>query len=87
MIQFIIELSKNIDGIQIFVGEMQDIQKIDGPLDKDKNNNINIISKEHPAFTNYPGIKDERDWMFPNVNGYYSSFFSYWKKCQNNFKY
>ena len=87
VIQFIIELSKNIDGIQIFVGEMQDIQKIDGPLDKDKNNNINIISKEHPAFTNYPGIKDERDWMFPNVNGYYSSFFSYWKKCQNNFKY
>ena len=39
-----------------------------------------FISKEHPAFEYYPGIKDSRDWMFPNTDGYYPSFFSFWKK-------
>lgn len=41
-----------------------------------------IISKEHPAFTHYPGLKDERDWMYLKVTGYFSSFFSYWNKCK-----
>ena len=41
-----------------------------------------IISKEHPLFEHYPGKKDTRDWMFPEVTGYYPSFFSYWKKCE-----
>jgi deoxyribodipyrimidine photo-lyase len=40
-----------------------------------------FIAKEHPAFTYYPGIKDSRDWMYPQVTGYYASFFSYWKQC------
>ena len=40
-----------------------------------------IISKEHPAFIQYQGIKDARDWMFSAVTGYYGSFFGYWKKC------
>ena len=44
-----------------------------------KNSNT-FISKEHPAFEYYPGIKDSRDWMFPNTEGYYPSFFSFWKK-------
>ena len=39
-----------------------------------------FFSKEHPAFEYYPGIKDSRDWMFPNTEGYYPSFFSFWKK-------
>ena len=39
-----------------------------------------FIAKEHPAFEYYPGIKDSRDWMFPNTEGYYPSFFSFWKK-------
>jgi deoxyribodipyrimidine photo-lyase len=80
VIQFILDLSQNIGGIQIYVGEVQDIQKLYGGeivgLD-DK-----IISKEHPLFNDYPGIKDERSWMFPMVTGYFPSFFGYWKKCQ-----
>jgi deoxyribodipyrimidine photo-lyase len=43
-----------------------------------------IISKEHPAFDYYPGIKDQRDWMFPAVSGYYPSFFKFWQKCQQS---
>jgi deoxyribodipyrimidine photo-lyase len=80
VIQFIMDLSQNIGGIQIFTGEVQDIQKlyggeINGQAEK-------IISKEHPLFNDYPGIKDERSWMFPTVTGYFPSFFGYWKKCQ-----
>jgi len=41
-----------------------------------------FIAKEHPVFSYYPGIKDSCDWMFPQVTGYYPSFFSYWKKCE-----
>lgn len=80
VINFIIELAKNIEGIQIYVGEIQDIELAykNAAIDPSKF----IISKEHPAFTHYPGIKDHREWMFPEVNGYYPSFFGYWKKCE-----
>ena len=80
VLQFIIDLSKNIDGIILCTGEISDISglyKNDSLPDKEC-----IISKEHPAFTYYPGIKDSRDWMFADVTGYYNSFFSFWKKCE-----
>ncbi len=80
VMQFIIDLSKNIQGIVAYTGEIADI------VDLYKNSSTShekcIISKEHPAFTYYPGIKDSRDWMFPEVTGYYNSFFSFWKKCE-----
>ena len=84
VIEFIIGLSKNIEGIQIFTGEIEEIKNVY------KANNVwndqKIISKEHTAFTYYPGIKDQRDWMFPEVTGYYPSFFSYWKKAERSFR-
>jgi deoxyribodipyrimidine photo-lyase len=80
VIEFIINLAKHIAGIQIYVGEVEEIANVY------KASNIepseNIISKEHPAFDYYPGIKEEREWMFPSVTGYHPSFFSYWKKCE-----
>ena len=80
VIEFIIDLSKNIEGIQVYTGEIADIEN----LYKTNNTweNQKIISKEHPAFAYYPGIKDQRDWMFPEVNGYYPSFFAYWKQVK-----
>ena len=80
VLQFIIDLSKNIDGIILCTGEISDISglyKNDSLPDKEC-----IISKEHPAFTYYPGIKDSRNWMFADVTGYYNSLFSFWKKCE-----
>lgn len=74
VMQFILDLSKNIEGIQLFVGELDELIQLTG--------NAVIISKEHPAFEHYTGIKDSRDWMFPQVTGYFNSFFSYWKKCE-----
>jgi deoxyribodipyrimidine photo-lyase len=82
VIEFIINLSKNINGIQVYTGELEDIQKLyptANSFEKDF-----IISKEHPAFNHYTSSKDKREWMFPTVTGYYSSFFSYWKKCEAN---
>ena len=76
VINFIIGLSKNIDGIIVYVGEVDALIKQYADLTISNA----IISKEHPAFDYYPGIKDNRDWMFPNTQDYYPSFFSFWKK-------
>ncbi|MGB2703273.1 MAG: hypothetical protein WBC81_06390, partial [Chitinophagaceae bacterium] len=78
VVAFILELAKNIEGLQIFVGEVNKIPGI--------NQFPSIYSKEHPAFKHLPGIKDERDWIFPEVNGFYNSFFSFWKKCEQTLK-
>jgi len=82
VLNFIIELSKNIPEIQIFVGEIGELITLYSETGMDINNAI--ISKEHPAFDYYPGIRDQRDWMFPAVSGYYPSFFKFWQKCQQS---
>ena len=68
---FMLSLSKNIEGIKVFVGEFDEL-----PIGKSQ-----VIYKEHPNNHNYKGIKDERDWM-SSVKGYHSSFFSFWKKAK-----
>jgi deoxyribodipyrimidine photo-lyase len=79
VIDFILRLSKNIPGIQVYGGEVDDL------ISLYKSSSLNIadafIAKEHPAFRHYPGRKDSRDWLYPKVTGYYPSFFGYWKKC------
>jgi deoxyribodipyrimidine photo-lyase len=78
VIDFIIQLAANIPGLQIFTGEVNEIPGIHKfPA---------IYSKEHPAFNYYPGKKDERDWLFPEVKGFYNSFFAFWKKCEQQLK-
>jgi deoxyribodipyrimidine photo-lyase len=74
VLAFILQLASNIEGIHVFVGEVNEIPGL--------NNTKAIYSKEHPAFKHFPGIKDERDWLFPEVKGFYNSFFSYWKRCE-----
>ncbi len=76
VLSFIIDLSKNIEGIIIFVGEFKDVQKLY------ENPKRNIIFKEHPAFNHYNGVCDSRDWLAPNTTGYFNSFFSFWKKAE-----
>jgi deoxyribodipyrimidine photo-lyase len=80
VVDFILALSKNIPNIKWMVGE---IIELAGLYKNSELAGNGLISKEHPAFTHYPGLKDERDWMYPEVSGYYPSFFSYWKKCSN----
>ena len=76
---FILAIAKeNIAGIQVFSGEISNIPNI-SQVPK-------VISKEHPAFTHYPGQKDSRDWLVPEVSGYFPSFFGYWKKVEPRLK-
>jgi deoxyribodipyrimidine photo-lyase len=76
VIKFILFLAGQIKGLQVHVGECDDISKFY------TDPHTYIISKEHSAFRHYPGIKDDREWMFPSVSGYHPSFFSFWKKCE-----
>lgn len=77
VITFIISLSQNIQGIQLYCGEFAELQL----LYKDMQH-ADFIFKEHPLFTHYKGTKDQRSWMYEDVKGFYPSFFSYWKKCR-----
>lgn len=74
VLQFILALSRNIEGIQVFTGELNELSGI--------SRCTAIYSKEHPAFRHYPGQKDERDWLFPEIRGSFPSFFSFWKKAE-----
>jgi deoxyribodipyrimidine photo-lyase len=72
VLQFAIDLSKNINGIQIFVGEFTTLK---AHLSDSK-----IHYKEHPLFAHYTGTKHQRDWMVPSESAYVSGFFGFWKK-------
>ncbi len=76
VISFITGLSGNINNIQLYCGEWDHLQL----LYKEKQR-ADFIFKEHPAFDHYSGMADERSWIFPQVNGYFPSFSSYWKQC------
>lgn len=78
VMRFILQLAAQIEGLQVFTGEVGEIPGIrEFPA---------VISKEHPAFRHFPGTRDERDWIFPGVTGYYPSFFRYWSQCKTAWK-
>ena len=78
-LDFIISFSKeNIPNIQIYTGEFNSL--------KSEHSTRTVFYKEHPLNEHYVGIEDSRDWMF-NVQGYYPSFFSFWKKCKKQLHY
>ncbi|MCP4522103.1 MAG: deoxyribodipyrimidine photolyase [Cytophagales bacterium] len=77
-IEFMLDLANNIKGIQIYIGEFNElIQEYDMRGD--------IYYKEHPLNGNYRGVEESRDWLF-SVKGYYPSFFAFWKKCRKELK-
>lgn len=95
VLQFVIDLAKtNITGIQLFIGNFEDlIQLLETNSSTEnlanaasENKRPNIYFKEHPTTKHYQGIREERDWLFPQVNGYFPSFFGYWKKCERYLK-
>ena len=79
VLEFITNLAKNIPNCQVMVGEVSELQML---YKNSALGEMGLISKEHPAFTYYPGAKDARDWIYPEVSGYYNSFFSFWKKAE-----
>ncbi len=77
-IDFILALSKNIADIQVYVGEFDELVK--------SHSLGTIYYKEHPLNRHYRGTEESRDWMF-SVEGYYPSFFAFWKKCKKELTY
>ena len=81
VLNFIIKLAKDmIPTIQIFVGEFSELVALFKLVPEVGN----VHFKEHPTAKHYQGIEDSRDWLFPSVQGYFSSFFGYWKKAEKN---
>ena len=72
-IDFVLNLSHNIPGIKIVVGEFSELRK---QIDPNK-----IIYKEHPLNKHYTGREEPREWL-SSVSGYFPSFFAFWKKCK-----
>lgn len=71
---FMLALSKNILGIQLFIGSFQsfaDMWQVE-----------NIYFKEHPLNIGYKGTEEPIDWIEEKVTEYYPSFFAFWKKLE-----
>lgn len=78
VIRFVTDLSRNIPGIQVFTGELHQLPLLQQmPA---------IYAKEHPAFNYYPGIKDQRDWIFPDSGRFHPSFFQFWRKHEKQLR-
>jgi deoxyribodipyrimidine photo-lyase len=97
VLQFVIDLATtNIPSIQIFIGNFEDViqaiqvrsinEKVVSEITQSENSKAIIYFKEHPTTIHYKGIQEARDWLFPEVNGYFPSFFGYWKKCERYLK-
>lgn len=72
-LDFAFALSKNIPNLNIFVGEFSALNQIISTE--------NIYFKEHPTNSHYAGTRDNRTSL-SNLEGNFSSFFSYWKKIK-----
>jgi deoxyribodipyrimidine photo-lyase len=68
-LDFVLQLSENIPGLQILVEEFEVLQSMV---------NDSIFFKEHPFCTHFVGKKEERDWLHADVP-LEKSFFRYWK--------
>jgi deoxyribodipyrimidine photo-lyase len=77
-IDFALNLAAGIPGIQIFSGSHSELMELTHGED--------IHFKEHPLNKHYTGTAHERDWMCPEVTGYYSSFSAFWKKAEQFIK-
>lgn len=73
-IDLALNLSKNIPGIQLFVGEFDELERLVV--------NSSIHFKEHPL-NKYRGIQHERDWLAPKAD-YSFSFFKYWSSVKHH---
>jgi deoxyribodipyrimidine photo-lyase len=74
VMNFIVRLAqKNIPDIQIYVGEFVDL--VHGF-------DARIYYQYHKNVEHFSGTKEMQDELFPEVQGYYKNFFSFWKECQ-----
>jgi deoxyribodipyrimidine photo-lyase len=73
VLDFILALAENIEGLQVFSGDIVDLPGI--------RSFKKIVSLDHPLSAHYPGTKDPYPWMFPAADKVISGFFPFWKSC------
>ncbi|MBL7998122.1 MAG: deoxyribodipyrimidine photolyase [Candidatus Kapabacteria bacterium] len=77
-IDFICAWADAIPGMQVAVCEFSDLRRA--------NPTAQFVFKQHPSSTHFTGVCDEREWLAPDVTGYYPSFFAFWKHCEKGLK-
>jgi deoxyribodipyrimidine photo-lyase len=80
-IDFMLALAMEIPNVQVFVGEFDELVGALGPF-----GNVEIVYQEHPLNRHYRGKEISREWLAPEVEGSFSSFFSYWKKVEKSLR-
>jgi deoxyribodipyrimidine photo-lyase len=80
-IDFMLALAMEIPNVQVFVGEFDDLVGALGPF-----GHVEIVYQEHPLNQHYRGNEIPRDWLAPEVEGSFPSFFSYWKKVEKSLR-
>jgi len=77
-VDFMLEISRNIADIQVFVGSFEELVMKSSPSQ--------IHFKEHPLNKHYKGVEESRNWISERVKGYFPSFFAYWKVLEKEIK-
>jgi deoxyribodipyrimidine photo-lyase len=80
-VDFMLSLAAEITHLQVFVGEFEELVGALGPF-----GNVEIVYQEHPLNRHYRGTEIPRDWLAPEVEGSFLSFFSYWKKVEKSLR-
>lgn len=80
-VDFMLSLAKEIPNVQVFVGEFDELVGALEPF-----GHVEIVYQEHPLNRHYRGTEIPRDWLAPEVEGSFSSFFSYWKKVEKSLR-
>ena len=73
-LEFMIDLTRNIPGLVMFTGSFTQLKAIAS--------GARIRYKEHPLNCHFEGEADERDWLVPEVQGFFPSFSAYWKRIE-----
>lgn len=74
VMEYMVQLARtHIPGVKVYVGNSDSLPGI---------SEANVFSITHPTTKHFPGQKDAVEELFPQVQGYFPSFFSFWKACQ-----
>lgn len=78
VLQFVVALAQDlIPGIQVYYGNFDTL-----PLQPQQT--VHFV--EHPLHAHWRGKADPYPWLFPQAQGYHSSFFSFWKQASRYLK-
>ena len=73
-VDWALELGACIPGLQVMVGAFDDLAGLAGDRA--------LYIREHPLNAHWRGVAEPREWMLPDLDGYFPSFFAYWKKAE-----